>query len=108
MVLMGTYVSYYKMKKKDYQIPVTLTGRAISTSLGRKGKLNRIGYYLIDTVIFVVVFTILDYFLSEREPIQHYLLTAVILFIISFFFNYFTVERRVKLYNKYLDGLEEE
>lgn len=107
MVAMGTFVSYYKMKKKDYQIPVTLTGRAISTAMDKRGKLHRIGYYMAESAMFVAVFIALDYFLSERESVKQYVITASVLFVILFLFNYFAVERRVKKYNKYLDGIEE-
>jgi hypothetical protein len=108
LVIMGIFVSLYKTRKKDFQIPVTFSGRTVRTGQDKGSRRNRIQYYLVDTAGFVVVFSLFDFFFSGRKPWNEYLIMVGLLFAMSFLLTYFTVEQRVRKHNQYLAELEAE
>lgn len=94
-------------KNKVYEIPKSFTGKTLDTSLDKKGRLNRIKYYMVDSLTFAIACTVIDRILSEAE-IKSLVVNFIGLFVVSLVLDYFWTEHTVKKYNSYLDSLDEE
>lgn len=103
---MGLVVAIIKNRKDDIDLPKTIGGKTVSTEMTRKGRLNRIAYCCLDSVIFCIAFTLLDLLMTKGVTIPELAIQFVILFVISFIIEFINVEYTVKKYNKLMAQLD--
>lgn len=102
---MGLVYVIVSRKNHVYEMPKSFTGKTLDTSLDKKGRANRLKYYLLDSLTFAVAVSVIDLIMSH--PAAKYLAVNFAgLFIISLILDYFWTENTVKKYNQYLDSLD--
>ncbi len=94
-------------KNHVYEIPKSFTGKTLDTSLDKKGRVNRLKYYLLDSLTFSVAVSVIDLIMSEPK-MKDLAIDFAGLFIVSLVLDYFWTEHTVKKYNEYLASLDDD
>lgn len=97
LMIMALAITIVNMKNHIYDFPKTITGRELNVEMNRSGLLNRIKYYLSDSLFFAVVLTAFDVILDkEKNDIHYYVVDFFIVLVIFFLFDFIIVEWKVK------------
>ena len=94
-------------KNHVYEIPKSFTDKTLDTSLDKKGRVNRLKYYLLDSLTFSVAVSVIDLIMSEPK-MKDLAIDFAGLFIVSLVLDYFWTEHTVKKYNEYLASLDDD
>lgn len=89
-----------------YDIPKSFFGKELDTSMTKEGKRKRMKHYLADSLVFVVVFTLISFVAESKFVMPDALISAAIGFAVCLVMDLLLEEGQVKRYNKYLDSLE--
>lgn len=108
LCLMGFAVAIIKGRKDSINLPRTFSGKTISTEMTAKGRLNRIGYCCLDSIVFSVVYTLIDLLLNKGQKFSEFAVQFVILFVISFVIEFVHAEYISRKYNKLMASFEDE
>lgn len=106
LCLMGITVAVIKGRKNSIDLPKTFGGKTISTEMTAKGRLNRIGYCCLDSVVFGIGYTLIDMLLNKGVKASELAVQFVILFVISFIIDFIHAEYVSKKYNRLMAQYE--
>ncbi len=106
LIIMGITIAIIKNKKDSLELPKTICGKTISTEMTAKGRLNRVGYSCLESLIFAVIFCVMDIIVGKNMNIPDIASQFVILFIVSFIIEFIYAEYISKKYNKLMAQYE--
>ncbi len=106
LCLMGLVIAIIKNRKDNIDLPKTIGGKTVSTEMTKKGLLNRIGYCILDSIVFCISYTLIDILLTNGFSVSELVIQFVILFAISFIIEFINVQYKVKKYNKLMAQLD--
>lgn len=106
LLLMGVAVYFVELKNHVYDVPKAL-GRELNTDKTRSARLQRIAYYLADSLIFALAMEVIS-FLDEKPSFIDMAKDFGAFFIVAFILHFIWSELMVIRYNKYIGSLESE
>lgn len=113
LIVMFMAICIYNIKKKEFDLPKTITGKILPTGNAFEEKKARYKHYIWDSLITTIIFIPID-FVDERKifivqsQILNFFILVFIRFIMFFLINLIFGEYNVKKYNEYYDKLFDE
>lgn len=113
LIVMYITIYIYHIKKKEFDLPKTITGKILPTGNAFEEKKARYKHYIWDSLITTIIFIPID-FVDERKifivqsQILNFFILVFIRFIMFFLINLIFGEYNVKKYNEYYDKLFDE
>lgn len=113
LIVMFMAICIYNIKKKEFDLPKTITGKILPTGNAIEEIKVRCKHYILDSLNITIKFIPLDFIHEIRiqilqSKILNFLLILLIRFTIFFLLNFIYGEYNVKKYNEYYENIFDE